>query len=164
MAEIFAYTDGACSGNPGPGGWGVVLLAREGERVLKARELSGGEAMTTNNRMEMTAAIAALEALGRPTRVTLVTDSAYLRDGITRWIHGWKRNGWRTAGQKPVKNDDLWRRLEAAAARHTVAWEWIKGHAGHPENERADALARAGMAPFKPTPLLPSAARTPGGR
>jgi ribonuclease HI len=150
MAELFAYTDGACSGNPGPGGWGVVLVARDGERVLKERELSGGEPLTTNNRMEMTAAIAALEALERPSALTVVTDSAYLRDGVTRWIHGWKRNGWLTASAKPVKNDDLWRRLDAAAARHRVAWEWIKGHAGHPENERADALARAGMAPFKP--------------
>ena len=151
MAEILAYTDGACSGNPGPGGWGVVLVARDGERLMKERELSGGEALTTNNRMEMTAAIAALEALERPTALTVVTDSAYLRDGVTRWIHGWKRNGWLTAGRKPVKNDDLWRRLDSAAARHQVAWEWIKGHAGHPENERADALARAGMAPFKPS-------------
>ena len=161
MAEIVAYTDGACSGNPGPGGWGVVLLAREAGRVLKERELSGGEALTTNNRMEMTAAIAALEALERPTALTVVTDSAYLRDGVTRWIHGWKRNGWVTAAAKPVKNDDLWRRLDAAAARHQVAWEWIKGHAGHPENERADALARAGMAPFKPRPARPADAKDP---
>jgi ribonuclease HI len=150
MAEILAYTDGACSGNPGPGGWGVVLVAREAGQVVKERVLSGGEALTTNNRMELTAAIAALEALERPTALTVVTDSAYLRDGVTRWIHGWKRNGWRTAAAKPVKNDDLWRRLDAAAARHRVRWEWIKGHAGHPENERADALARGGMAPFKP--------------
>jgi ribonuclease HI len=148
MAEIFAYTDGACSGNPGPGGWGVVLLARDGERVLKERELSGGEALTTNNRMELTAAIAALEALERPSRLTLVTDSAYLRDGVTRWIHAWKRNGWRTAARKPVKNEDLWLRLEAAAARHEVSWDWIKGHAGHPQNERADRLARAALKPF----------------
>jgi ribonuclease HI len=150
MAELFAYTDGACSGNPGPGGWGVVLLARDGDRVLKTRELSGGEALTTNNRMELMAAIAALEALDRPATVTVVTDSVYLRDGITSWIHGWKRNGWRTAAKKPVKNDDLWRRLDAAAVRHRVAWDWIKGHAGHLENERADALARAALAPFRP--------------
>ena len=159
MAEILAYTDGACSGNPGPGGWGVVLVARDGERLMKERELSGGEALTTNNRMEMTAAIAALEALERPTALTVVTDSAYLRDGVTRWIHGWKRNGWLTADRKPVKNDDLWRRLDAAAARHRVAWEWIKGHAGHAENERADALARAGMAPFKLLLTLPISTR-----
>jgi ribonuclease HI len=150
MPEIFAFTDGACSGNPGPGGWGAVLIAREDGRELRTRELSGGEALTTNNRMELMAAIAALEALARPSTLTVVTDSAYLRDGVTRWIHGWKSKGWRTAGGKPVKNEELWRRLEAAAAPHEVAWEWVKGHAGHPENERADALAREGMAPFKP--------------
>ena len=150
MVEIFAYTDGACSGNPGPGGWGVQLVARDGGRVLRTRELQGGEALTTNNRMELMAAIAALEALDRPSALTNVTDSAYLRDGVTRWIHGWKRNGWRTAGRQPVKNDDLWRRLDEAAAPHQVTWEWVKGHAGHAENERADALAREGMAPFRP--------------
>jgi ribonuclease HI len=149
MAELFAYTDGACSGNPGPGGWGAVLVARDGAQILKERDLSGGEPATTNNRMELMAAIAALEALERPTKLTVVTDSAYLRDGVTRWIHGWKRNGWRTADRKPVKNEDLWRRLDTAAARHEVAWNWVKGHAGHPENERADELAREGMAPFK---------------
>jgi len=149
MAELFAYTDGACSGNPGPGGWGAILVAREGDQVLRSREVSGGAAQTTNNRMELMAAIAALEALDRPSAITLVTDSAYLRDGITRWIHGWKANGWRTAGRQAVKNEDLWRRLDAAAARHRIAWDWVKGHAGHPENERADALARAAMAPFK---------------
>ena len=147
MAELTAYTDGACSGNPGPGGWGVLLVARDGERVLKERELSGGEPETTNNRMELTAAIAALEALDRPSAITVVTDSAYVKDGITRWIHGWKRNGWKKKGG--LKNVDLWQRLDAAQARHEVTWEWVKGHAGHPENERADALARAGMAPFK---------------
>jgi ribonuclease HI len=150
MPELFAYTDGACSGNPGPGGWGALLVARDGDQVLRERALSGGEAMTTNNRMELMAAIAALEALERPARLRVVTDSSYLRDGVTRWIHGWKAKGWRTADGKPVKNEDLWRRLEAAAARHQVAWDWIRGHAGHPENERADALARAGMEPFKP--------------
>ena len=149
MAELFAYTDGACSGNPGPGGWGAVLVARDGDEILKERELSGGEPATTNNRMELMAAIAALEALTRPAAITVTTDSAYVRNGVTAWIHGWKKNGWRTADRKPVKNDDLWRRLDVAAARHLVKWEWIKGHAGHPENERADALARAGMAPFK---------------
>ena len=155
MAELFAYTDGACSGNPGPGGWGALLIARDADRVLRERELSGGEALTTNNRMELTAAIAALEALERPATITVVTDSAYLRDGVTRWIHGWKRNGWRTAAGPPVKNEDLWRRLDAAAARHHVAWDWVKGHGGHVENERADALARAAMAPFKPPVIRP---------
>ena len=149
MPTLFAFTDGACSGNPGPGGWGALLVAREGERVLRERELSGGEAMTTNNRMELMAAIAALEALEKPSAITMVTDSAYVKGGITQWLAGWKRNGWKTAGKDPVKNEDLWRRLETAAARHRVVWEWVKGHAGHPENERADALARAGMAPFK---------------
>ena len=141
--DILAYTDGACSGNPSPGGWGVILRAVKDGEVLRERELSGGEALTTNNRMEMMAAIAALEALERPSVITLVTDSTYLRDGITKWIHGWKRNGWKTAARKPVKNADLWQRLEAAEARHQVSWEWIKGHAGHEENERADELARA---------------------
>jgi ribonuclease HI len=150
MPELFAYTDGACSGNPGPGGWGALLVAREGESLLKERELSGGEALTTNNRMELLAAIAALEALERPSVITVVTDSAYVKNGIAGWIEGWKRNGWKTADRKPVKNEDLWRRLDEARARHRVRWEWIKGHAGHPENERADELARAGMKPFKP--------------
>jgi ribonuclease HI len=150
MAEIFAYTDGACSGNPGPGGWGALMIARKGETVLREKELSGGEALTTNNRMELMAAISALESLTRASPVTLVTDSAYVKNGVTVWIHGWKRNGWRTADKKPVKNVDLWQRLEAAQARHRVSWQWIKGHAGHAENERADELARAGMAPYKP--------------
>jgi ribonuclease HI len=149
MAELFAYTDGACSGNPGPGGWGALLQAREGETVLKERELNGGEADTTNNRMELLAAIAALETLERPSKITVVTDSAYVKGGITAWLHSWKKNGWKTMSRKPVKNEDLWQRLDAAAARHDVTWEWVKGHAGHPENERADALARAGMKPFK---------------
>jgi ribonuclease HI len=150
MAEILAYTDGACSGNPGPGGWGALLVARAGDAVLRERELMGGEALTTNNRMELMAAIAALEALDRPAAITLVTDSAYVKDGVTRWMHGWKRNGWRTADGKPVKNIDLWQRLDAAQARHRVDWRWIRGHAGHAGNERADELARKGMAPFKP--------------
>ncbi len=150
MPDLYAYTDGACSGNPGPGGWGAILIARDGETVLKERELNGGDALTTNNKMELMAAIAALEALDRPTSVTVVTDSSYVKDGITSWIHGWKKRGWKTAGKKPVKNEDLWKRLDAAQARHDVTWEWVKGHAGHPENERADALARAGMAPYKP--------------
>jgi ribonuclease HI len=150
MPELFAYTDGACSGNPGPGGWGALLVAREGDAVLKERLLNGGEALTTNNRMELMAAISALEALERPSVITVVTDSAYVKNGIGGWIEGWKRNGWRTADKKPVKNEDLWRRLDEARVRHKVRWEWIKGHAGHPENERADELARAGMKPFKP--------------
>lgn len=149
MPELFAYTDGACSGNPGPGGWGVLLIAREGGAVVKERELSGGEGLTTNNRMELLAAISALEALAKASEITVVTDSAYVKNGVTEWIHGWKRNGWRTAGKDPVKNADLWQRLDQAQARHRVQWRWIKGHAGHEENERADALARAGMAPFK---------------
>jgi ribonuclease HI len=150
MPDLYAYTDGACSGNPGPGGWGALLIAREGEATLKERELQGGEALTTNNRMELLAAISALESLSRPSQLTIVTDSAYVKNGVTGWIHAWKRNGWRTADNKPVKNIDLWQRLDTAQARHQVTWRWIKGHAGHAENERADALARAGMAPFKP--------------
>jgi len=150
MPDLYAYTDGACSGNPGPGGWGAILMARDGDTVLKERELNGGAALTTNNQMELMAAISALEALERASAVTVVTDSSYVKDGITTWIHGWKKRGWKTAGKKPVKNEDLWKRLDAAQARHNVTWEWVKGHAGHPENERADELARAGMAPFKP--------------
>lgn len=150
MSRLFAYTDGACSGNPGPGGWGALLVAMEGDTVLRERELKGGEAETTNNRMELLAAINALEALSRPSDITVVTDSAYVKGGITQWLHGWKRNGWKTSTRKPVKNEDLWRRLDEAQARHQVDWQWVKGHAGHPENERADELARAGMAPFKP--------------
>ncbi|MEM9434239.1 MAG: ribonuclease HI [Pseudomonadota bacterium] len=150
MPEIYAFTDGACSGNPGPGGWGVLLQARDGETILKSRELQGGAAETTNNRMELQAAIEALEALERASAVTVITDSAYVKGGITEWIHGWKQRGWKTSAKKPVKNEDLWKRLDAAQTRHTVTWQWVKGHAGHPENEAADALARAGMAPFKP--------------
>lgn len=149
MPELFAYTDGACSGNPGPGGWGVLLRACDGETVLKERELSGGEPETTNNRMELLAAIHALETLERASRITIVTDSAYVKNGVTSWIHGWKRNGWKTSNKKAVKNVELWQRLDEARAHHDVTWEWVKGHAGHPENERADELARAGMKPFK---------------
>ncbi len=135
--RVEIFTDGACSGNPGPGGWGAVLRFKGVEK-----ELSGAEPHTTNNRMEMMAAIAALEALKRPSRVDLTTDSSYLRDGITRWIHDWKKRGWKTAAKKPVKNVDLWQRLEAALQGHDVAWHWVRGHSGHPENERADELAR----------------------
>ena len=138
--RVEIFTDGACSGNPGPGGWGAVLRYGATEK-----ELSGGETATTNNRMEMMAAIMALEALKRPTAVDLYTDSTYLRDGVMKWIHGWKRNGWKTAAKKPVKNVDLWQRLEEARAPHDVTWHWVKGHAGHPENERADALARGAI-------------------
>ncbi|MFA5122731.1 ribonuclease HI [Zavarzinia sp.] len=136
MVEI--HTDGACSGNPGPGGWGAVLRFRGVEK-----ELSGGEAATTNNRMELMAAIVALEALTRASEVRLFTDSRYVMDGITKWIIGWKRNGWKTADKKPVKNEDLWRRLDAIASTHRIEWRWVKGHAGDPLNERVDALARA---------------------
>lgn len=137
---IDIFTDGACSGNPGPGGWGALLRWRDNEKEMK-----GGERKTTNNRMEMMAAIRALEALKRPAHVRLHTDSTYLRDGITKWIHGWKAKGWKTASKQPVKNVDLWQRLEAALERHQVDWIWVKAHAGHPENERADELARAGI-------------------
>ncbi|MFY0311998.1 ribonuclease HI [Leisingera sp. D0M16] len=149
MPDLFAYTDGACSGNPGPGGWGVLLRAMDGDTIVKEKELSGGEAETTNNRMELLAAINALESLARPSTITVVTDSAYVKNGVTGWIHSWKKNGWKTSSKKPVKNVELWQRLDEAQRRHKVTWEWVKGHAGHPENERADELARAGMAPFK---------------
>ena len=141
--KVVIHTDGACSGNPGPGGWGAIL-----ESGPHRKEVKGGEAMTTNNRMELTAAIEALEALKGPSDVELYTDSNYLRGGITSWIKDWKRNGWRTADKKPVKNVELWQRLEQAEDSHTVAWHWVKGHDGHEENERADELAREGMAPF----------------
>lgn len=141
---VTIYTDGACSGNPGPGGWGVLLMYRGTEK-----ELSGGEPLTTNNRMELTAAIVALETLKRPCKVDLYTDSQYVRSGITSWMHNWKQRGWKTSDRKPVKNEDLWRRLDEATGRHNVTWHWVRGHNGHPENERVDALARAGMEPFK---------------
>ncbi len=145
MKRVEIFTDGACSGNPGPGGWGAIL--RYGDAV---KELSGGEAETTNNRMELTAAIRALDALKQPCAVDLYTDSVYVKDGINRWIEGWKRNGWKTAAKKPVKNAELWQELERARDRHDVTWHWVKGHAGHPENERADELARLALEPFKP--------------
>ena len=134
---------------PAPGAGASYLQARDGETVLKERELKGGEANTTNNRMELLAAINALDSLGRPTEITIYTDSQYVKNGVTGWIHGWKKNGWKTAAKKPVKNAELWQALDEAAKRHQVTWKWVKGHAGHPENERADALARAGMAPYK---------------
>jgi ribonuclease HI len=141
--KITIWTDGACSGNPGPGGWGAVMTVGE-----HRKELSGGEAATTNNRMELTAAIRALEALKRPCTIDLYTDSAYLRGGIMTWLAGWKKNGWRTADKKPVKNVELWQELEQAGAPHKIVWHWLKGHAGDPMNERADELAREGMRPF----------------
>ncbi len=144
MAEVEIFTDGACKGNPGPGGWGAIL--RHGERE---RELSGAEPQTTNNRMELTAAIMGLRALTKPCQVALSTDSTYVRDGITKWIFGWQRNGWRTADKKPVKNADLWQALLDASRPHKVEWHWVKGHAGHPENERADQLANAAIATLK---------------
>ncbi|MGA2125184.1 MAG: ribonuclease HI [Xanthobacteraceae bacterium] len=141
---VTVYTDGACSGNPGPGGWGAILTWNDHQRELK-----GGEPHTTNNRMELTAAISALETLKRPCTVDLHTDSEYLRNGITSWINGWKRNGWRTADRKPVKNVDLWQRLDAAIGHHQVRWHWVKGHAGHDMNERADQLAREAIAEIR---------------
>lgn len=150
MANLIAYTDGACSGNPGPGGWGALLQAKDGAKVVKERELKGGEPATTNNRMELLAAINALESLTRRTEITIVTDSNYVKNGITSWIFGWKKNGWKNAAKKPVANAELWQRLDAVNSQHDVTWKWVKGHAGHPENERADQLANAGMAPFKP--------------
>jgi ribonuclease HI len=144
MSErVEIWTDGACSGNPGPGGWGAILVLGDREK-----ELSGGEPLTTNNRMELTAAISALEALKRPCNVNLYTDSQYLREGISKWLAGWKKRNWLTAEKKPVKNVDLWQRLEAAAEKHETNWKWVRGHAGDVRNERADELARAGMRPF----------------
>ena len=157
MKTVEIFTDGACSGNPGPGGWGAILRYNG-----KVRELSGGEALTTNNRMELTAAIQALSALKEPCKVELYTDSNYVRDGISGWIEGWKRNGWRTSDRKPVKNAELWQALDEARRRHQVTWHWVRGHSGHPENERADELARLGMAEFKPKKSpAPTAAPTP---
>ena len=141
---VVVHTDGACSGNPGPGGWGAIL-DYNGTR----KELSGGEANTTNNRMELTAAIEALKALKRSVKVEMHVDSQYVKDGITKWIHGWKRNGWKTADKKPVKNAELWQALDEAIQTHEISWHWVKGHAGHEHNERADELARQGMAPYK---------------
>jgi len=145
---VTLFTDGACSGNPGPGGWGALLCYKKRER-----ELSGGEPDTTNNRMELLAVIHGLEALKRPVRVRICTDSQYVMKGITEWLSVWKRRGWKTAGRQPVKNVDLWQRLEAALAPHQIEWEWVRGHSGHPENERVDALARAAISHAQPTTL-----------
>jgi len=142
-AAVVIFTDGACSGNPGPGGWGAILIYGD-----HRKEILDGEAETTNNRMELMAAIKALEALKKPSRVELHTDSSYLKNGITGWIVRWKANGWRTANKKPVKNVELWQRLDKARARHQIDWRWVRGHAGHPDNERADELAREAMAPY----------------
>jgi len=146
MKQVRAFTDGACSGNPGPGGWGAVLQFGDHER-----EIYGGAADTTNNRMELSAAIEALKALSEPCRVSLTTDSTYVKDGITQWLANWKRNGWKTAAKKPVKNQDLWMRLDHESARHEIDWCWVKGHSGHPENERADRLANLGMSEVRDT-------------
>jgi ribonuclease HI len=146
--KVLIYSDGACSGNPGPGGWGAVLISGK-----HRKEISGGEVLTTNNRMELMAAISALSALKKRSNVELYTDSAYVKNGITGWVHGWKKNGWRTADKKPVKNAELWQELDALRNKHHVEWHWLKGHAGHPENERADELARIAMAPYKLAPL-----------
>jgi len=146
MKQVRAFTDGACSGNPGPGGWGVLLQFGDHER-----ELHGGAQGTTNNRMELTAAIEALKALSEPCQVSLTTDSTYVKDGITQWLANWKRNGWRTAAKKPVKNQDLWQALDHESARHEIDWCWVKGHSGHPENERADRLANLGMIEVRET-------------
>jgi ribonuclease HI len=154
---VVIYSDGACSGNPGPGGWGAILIYGD-----KRRELSGGEPMTTNNRMELRAATEAFDALTRPCVVEIHTDSQYVRNGIMQWIHRWKTNGWRTSAKEPVKNEDLWRRLDEATKRHKVTWYWVKGHAGHDENERADELARAGMKPFKKKKSEPAGAPKAG--
>ncbi len=143
--RVIIHTDGACSGNPGPGGWGAVLQYNG-----TVKELKGGAPITTNNKMELTAAIEALKALKRPCEIELHTDSVYVKDGLNKWIHGWKRNGWRTSDKKPVKNAELWKELDAAVQRHTIDWRWVKGHAGDEMNERADELANEGMAPFKP--------------
>ena len=149
MHNLLAYTDGACSGNPGPGGWGVLLVAKNQNKIIKERELFGGQENTTNNQMELLAAISALEALDRPSKIKIITDSSYVKNGVTQWLENWKNNNWKTASKKPVKNAELWCRLDQARLRHEVIWEWVKGHAGHPENERADELARKGMEPFK---------------
>jgi len=144
MKDVIVYTDGACSGNPGPGGWGVLLISGK-----HRKELMGGLAETTNNQMELAAAIEGLTALKNPSHVTLYTDSTYVKDGITKWIHNWKKNGWRTAGKKPVKNAELWQALDEAVARHDITWKWVKGHNGDPGNEKADELARQGMAAYQ---------------
>ena len=147
--KLVAYTDGACSGNPGPGGWGVLLQAFSDSKVVKERELSNGERLTTNNKMELRAAIAALEILDRTSEITIITDSKYVMNGIQTWLAGWKKNNWKTASKKPVKNEELWKRLDLLCEQHEVNWKWVKGHAGDMGNERVDKLARSAMEPFK---------------
>ena len=147
--KLVAYTDGACSGNPGPGGWGVLLQAFSDSKVVKERELSNGERLTTNNKMELRAAIAALEILDRTSEITIITDSKYVMNGIQTWLAGWKKNNWKTASKKPVKNEELWKRLDLLCGQHEVNWKWVKGHAGDIGNERVDKLARSAMEPFK---------------
>ena len=147
--KLVAYTDGACSGNPGPGGWGVLLQAFSNDKVVKERELSSGEKLTTNNKMELRAAIAALEILDRTSEITIITDSKYVMNGIQTWLAGWKKNNWKTASKKPVKNEELWKRLDLLCEQHKVNWDWVKGHAGNMGNERVDKLARSAMEPFK---------------
>jgi len=147
--KLVAYTDGACSGNPGPGGWGVLLQALSNGKVVKERELSNGERLTTNNKMELRAAIAALEILDRTSEITIITDSKYVMNGIQTWLAGWKKNNWKTASKKPVKNEELWKRLDLLCEQHEVNWKWVKGHAGDMGNERVDKLARSAMEPFK---------------
>ena len=147
--KLVAYTDGACSGNPGPGGWGVLLQAFLNDKVVKERELSSGEKLTTNNKMELRAAIAALEILDRTSEITIITDSKYVMNGIQTWLAGWKKNNWKTASKKPVKNEELWKRLDLLCGQHKVNWDWVKGHAGNMGNERVDKLARSAMEPFK---------------
>ena len=147
--KLVAYTDGACSGNPGPGGWGVLLQAFSDNKVVKERELSNGERLTTNNKMELRAAIAALEILDRTSEITIITDSKYVMNGIQTWLAGWKKNNWKTASKKPVKNEELWKRLDLLCKQHEVNWKWVKGHAGDMGNERVDKLARSAMEPFK---------------
>jgi len=147
--RLIAYTDGACSGNPGPGGWGVLLQAISDGKVVKERELSEGEKLTTNNKMELMAAIAALEILDRTSEITIFTDSKYVMDGIQTWLSGWKKNNWKTSSKKPVKNEELWKRLDALCQQHEVDWKWVKGHAGNIGNERVDELARRAMEPYK---------------
>jgi len=152
MPDLYAYTDGACSGNPGPGGWGVLMRAMDGDKIVKERELKGGEAQTTNNRMELMAAIRALEELKRSCQVKLVTDSQYVMQGINDWMPNWKKRGWKTAAKQPVKNADLWRLLDEQVSRHQVSWQWVRGHTGHPGNERADLLANRGVVQAKRQP------------
>ena len=147
--KLVAYTDGACSGNPGPGGWGVLLQAFSDNKVVKERELSNGERLTTNNKMELRAAIAALEILDRTREITIITDSKYVMNGVQTWLAGWKKNNWKTASKKPVKNEELWKRLDLLCKQHEVNWKWVKGHAGDMGNERVDKLARSAMEPFK---------------